>query len=235
MGQPFSTCCPPRDTVECCRGDSICVAVKHGLVIASDYENMQLRVYSLVYGTLMRTIGSKGEGRGEFMFSSGGLCVSADGESVLVAEMQNGRVQQVRISDGSWMRFIGRLWDPQFVDCNDAVIVVSEECNNRINVFSWRDGGLMAQFGTEGTNPGELDMPRGIRLLGDGNILVADCYNNRLCVFSLSGEFVGAWKAHCVSGPFDVFEVDSSFIATDMSGSRMVTISRDGLFNRGSA
>ncbi len=56
---------------------------------------------------------------------------------MLVAEANNNRVQQVRIVDGSWVRFVGEgvLAGPQYVDCNADVIAVSEECH-RINVLS---------------------------------------------------------------------------------------------------
>ncbi len=45
--------------------------------------------------------------------------MSPDGDSVLVAEYFNNRVQQVKIADGSWERFVGVsvLKRPDFIDC----------------------------------------------------------------------------------------------------------------------
>ncbi len=105
----------------CARGYGMCVARNHGLVIFSenqDRDGFQLLVHSLADGSLVRSIGSKGSGKGQFNFSCGGLCVSPDGDSVLVAEWHNNRVQQVRIVDGSWVRFIGEgvLKLPEYVD-----------------------------------------------------------------------------------------------------------------------
>ena len=172
----------------------MCVTRKHGLIIVSDFFTKRLRMYSLTDGSLVRSVGSDGSGKGQFNFFFGGLCVSPDDDSVLVAECHNNRVQQVSILDGSWVRFVaeGVLKRPEFVDCNADVIVVSEFCN-RVNVFSWADGSLVAQFGSLGSGPGKLKNPRGLKLLANrSEVVVADSGNHRLCVFTLSGKFVAA-------------------------------------------
>ncbi len=214
----------------------MCVALKHGLVIVVDDSTMQLHMHSLADGSLVRSIGSKGSGKGQFNWYWGGLCVSPDGDSVLVAERHNDRVQQVRIVDGSWVRFIGEglLNWPELVDCNADVIVVSETGLHRISVLSWADGSARAQFGSEGSGPGQLNGPSGVRLLADGSgVVVADFNNNRLCVFTLSGEFVaavGCWEQG-LSFPHDVLECasDGSFIVANWDGHNLVKLSRDGV------
>ncbi len=157
-----------------------------------------------------------------------------DGDSVLVAEYHNNRVQQVRIVDGSWVRFIGDgvLQAPDFVECNADVIVVSEGFH-RISVLSWADGSVRAQFGSRGSGPGQLKFPCGIQLLADGiGLVVADSGNHRLCVFTLSGEFVAAIGSakQALNEPCDVLELtsDGSFIVTNRRGHHLTRISRDG-------
>jgi hypothetical protein len=207
----------------------MCVAPKHGLVIFVDEITQQLHLYSLVDWSLVRTIGRKGQ----FNFSWDALCVSMDGDSVLVAERWSNRVQEVRIVDGSLVRFVGKgvLKWPQFVDCNEDVIVVSESPCHRVSVLSWADGCLRAQFGSFGNDPGQLMFPRGVRLLADGSgLVVADSWNNRLCVFTLSGEFVTAVGSEeeglCL--PYDVLECasDGGFIV--VANHDLVKLSRDG-------
>jgi hypothetical protein len=216
----------------------MCVALKHGLVIVSEYNSSggsQLHMHSLADGSLVRRIGSKGSGKGQFNFGCGGLCMSPDGDSVLVAEAVNNRVQQVRIVDGSWVRFVGEgvLDKPQCVDCNADVIAVSEWGCHRISVLSWADGSVRAQFGSLGSGPGQLYYPRGVRLLADGSgVVVADSENHRLCVFRLSGEFVAAVgsREQGLSGPFDVLECasDGSFIVANYGSPNLIKLSRDG-------
>jgi hypothetical protein len=194
----------------------MCVAVPHGLFAVSDHIAKQLHMYSLIDGTLIRSIGSKGTGKGQFGFTFGGLCTSPDGDSVLVAEWGNDRVQEVRIVDGSWVRFVGEgvLKKPQYVDCNADVIAVSESSNDRISVLSWADGSVRAQFSSCLMND-----PRGLRLFADGSgVVVVDMSNHRLCVFALSGEFVavvGSDQGLC--HPHDVLECasDGSFIVAN--------------------
>jgi DNA-binding beta-propeller fold protein YncE len=221
----------------CARGYSLCVSVKHGRVVVSEWtpDGSQLNVHSLADGSLVRSIGSKGSGEGQFNFYYGGLCVSADGDSVLVAECNNNRVQQLKIVDGSWVRFVGEgvLRAPQFVDCTSTFMAVSESDSHRISVLSWRDGRVLAHFGSEGSGPGQLRYPRGLRLLADGSgVVVADQGNHRLCVFRLSGEFVTAIgsKEQGVSSPLDVLECDSdgSFLVANFDKHYLAKFSHDG-------
>jgi hypothetical protein len=212
----------------------MCVALKHRLVIFNSPDK-QLHLHSLANGSLVRRVGSMGSSKGQFNFFLGGLCVSPDGDSVLVAEFHNDRVQQVRIVDGSWVRFVGEgvLKQPEFVDCNADVIVVSEWACHRISVLSWADGSLRAQFGSGGHGPGQLNFPRGVRLLVDGTgLAVADSWNHRLCVFTLSGGFVRAVgsKEQGLDQPWDVLECasDGSFIIADRGSHNLLKLSRDG-------
>jgi hypothetical protein len=176
------------------RSYGMCFAAKHGLIIVSDFTTKELHMYSALDGSLTRSVGSKGTGCKPFNFDCGGLSVSADGDSVLVADCHNHLVHEVRIADGSWVRAVGEgiLTCPQHLACNADVIVVSEHATcHRVSVLSWADGGLRARLGGEGTRQGRLRCPSGLLLLPDGSgIVVADQMNDRLCLFRLSGELV---------------------------------------------
>jgi hypothetical protein len=110
---------------------------------------------------------------------------------------------------------------------------VSEWCH-RISVLSWADGSVRAQFGSEGSGPGQLHCPCGVRLLADGSgLVVADSSNHRLCVFTLSGEFVAAVGSseQGLSRPYDVLDCasDDSFIVVNWAGHDLMKLSRDGV------
>jgi hypothetical protein len=141
----------------------------------------------------------------------------------------------VKIADGSWVRFVGVgvVEYPDYVDCNTDVIAVLESMMRRISVFSWADGSVLARFGGHGIGPGELQCPRGLRLLCDGNeLVVADSFNNRLCLFKLTGEFVStvAGKDDGLAAPYDVIEygADGGFITAINSRIDLVHVSRAG-------
>jgi hypothetical protein len=219
-------------SVPCSKGYGMCVALKHGLVIVSGGN--KLDVHSLADGLLVRSIGDKGSGKGQFDFEWGGLCVSPDGDSVLVAECFNNSVQEISILDGSWVRFVGEdvLTQPQYVDCNADVIVVSaiRPC---ISVLSWVDGSVRAKFGSWGSGPGQLNYPCGIRLLADrSGMVVADAGNNRLSVFTLSGDFVSevGSRRQGLFTPYDFLECvsDGSFIVANTYADNLIKFSRDG-------
>ncbi len=218
-------------------GHGMCVSPKHGLVIISDFNTRQLRIFLLVDGSLVRTIGSFGKGKGQFDFNMGGLCITPDGDSVLVAEARNRRVQEVRLFGAGcphpWIRFVGErvLEKPEYVDCNNKVIVVSESECQRISVLSWGAGDLVSQFGSFGSGSGQLNYPQGVRLLvAASSLIVADSRNNRLCLFSLRGEFVQAIgsEQQGLNAPCDVLESIDGFIVANCSSRNIVKLSSDG-------
>ena len=108
----------------------MCVSLRHGVVIVPCERDMTLEQYSLADGALVRTVGGPGDGPGAFDFGWGGVCITHR-DTVLVAETPNRRVQEVRVVDGGHVRFVGDsvLALPITVDCNDAVVVVSEGVN----------------------------------------------------------------------------------------------------------
>ncbi len=235
MGNAWSTL--TTSGLSCPYSNGLCISLPRGVFIVSTfYFGFRLCVYSLEDKSLVRIIGDSGPGKEQFNFEYGGLCVSPDGECVLVAEEGNQRVQQLRIADGSWVRFAGEgvLKSPQYLDCNTDVIVVSESCQHRISVLSWADGSLRAQFGGRGISPGRLLGPCGIRLLASGDeLVVADSHNDRLCVFTLSGEFVEAVGSaeHGLNRPNDVLECVPAgrfTVANTDSRHRLVRLNRDG-------
>lgn len=48
-------------------------------------------------------------------------------------------------------------------------------------------------WGRKGTGTGDFVLPQGVAADGEGNVFVADTYNNRIQVFSSSGAFLRAW------------------------------------------
>jgi hypothetical protein len=161
---------------------------------------------------------------------------TAVGDSVLVAEYHNDRVQQVQIieDEGSFfVRFVGDrvLNKPQCVDCNNHFIVVSAYYH-RISVFLWATGDLISQFGSEGSGPGQLDYFYGVTLLKgrEPGLVVADMCNHRLCVFKVNGEFVAALgsEEQGLRYPRDVLECKDGFIAANCRRNNLILLSRDG-------
>jgi DNA-binding beta-propeller fold protein YncE len=63
----------------------------------------------------------------------------------------------------------------------------------RVLKFS-KDGTFIKAWGTEGTGPGEFNMPHGIAMDSTGRIFVADRGNNRIQIFDQDGNFLDQWR-----------------------------------------
>ena len=68
-------------------------------------------------------------------------------------------------------------------------VVVTERDANCVSVFS-PNGEKLRSFGTEGSGHGEFNSPRGVAVDSKGNILVADCCNNRVQKFTAEGQLL---------------------------------------------
>lgn len=95
-------------------------------------------------------------------------------------------------------------------------------------------------FGSQGSEPGQLNTPRGIAFAPDGSLYVADSRNNRIQHFSSSGELIGSWGtfADIAKGPAPLgtfnepwgvaVGLDGSVYVTDTWNSRVEKFSKDG-------
>ena len=66
---------------------------------------------------------------------------------------------------------------------------VSDWRNDRIQKFS-SDGKFIMEFGSSGTEPGQLNRPAGIAVDADGDIYVCDRGNDRVELFDRNGRYV---------------------------------------------
>jgi DNA-binding beta-propeller fold protein YncE len=64
--------------------------------------------------------------------------------------------------------------------------------NARVHKFA-ADGTHLMSWGEPGTGPGQFNLPHGIWVLPDERVLVADRENDRIQVFSPTGEFITEW------------------------------------------
>jgi DNA-binding beta-propeller fold protein YncE len=85
----------------------------------------------------------------------------------------------------------------------DSSLYVSDGYGNaRVHRFS-AAGDLIASWGEPGTGPGEFNLPHSVWVHTDGRVLVCDRENDRVQIFSPSGEYLGAWTN--VTRPGDLF------------------------------
>ena len=142
------------------------VTVYNGEVFVADFVLSTVSVFSH-YGELVRTIGSKGTGPGQFDGATG-VVTSPEGE-LYVTDRSNGRVQ-VLTTQGVYVREFGneQLNHPQKLQLSvDEHVLVADCDKKRVAVFS-KDGMLV-------TSVACAERPVGLAVDQRGDLLVACC------------------------------------------------------------
>ena len=145
-----------------------------------DRNNHRIQIFDLDLNTV-RSIGSRGKGRGEFnapfdvKFDTAG--------NMYVAEWGNGRVQ-VMDRSGQFIREFGegKLKRPSGLHIADKYVYVSDVSGHCIVVYE-TSGQFVTSFGRYGQNVGKFDGPFCITSCVDGYIHVCDRWNNRVQIF----------------------------------------------------
>jgi sugar lactone lactonase YvrE len=108
---------------------------------------------------------------------------------------------------GKWIDTIVR-GGPPFNRPTDVAIAPNGELyvsdgygNARVHRFT-ADGKLIQSWGEPGSGPGQFMLPHGIWVAADGRVFVADRENDRIQIFSPSGEFLAQWTH--VQRPTDI-------------------------------
>jgi ABC-type Fe3+ transport system permease subunit/DNA-binding beta-propeller fold protein YncE len=197
-------------------------------------QGIDSRIFSRV-----QIIGTRGVGVGEF---NKPRSIAIDREdNIYVADM-TGRVQKFT-PDGKFLL----LWQMPQTDLgkpkgmildSDGNVVVIEPHYQRINHFS-TEGKLLTQWGTRGTNTGQLIMPRSMAVDSHGNMFISEyTIVDRVQEFSPEKKLLNIF-GHSGTGPgeFDrpeglgIDAADRLYVA-DSSNHRIQVFSPDGKFLR---
>lgn len=143
-------------------------------------------------GGLIRRLGERGTGPGQFNYPTG-VAVGPDG-SVYVSDTLNFRVQ---VFDATLnpVRQVGSKGDlpgyfahPKGVAVNSAgQLYVVDSHFESVQIFDAR-GRLLLTFGEEGNGPGQFWLPAGLHIDAGDRVWVADSYNQRVQVFDYRPE-----------------------------------------------
>ena len=140
-------------------------------------------------GDLIRTIGKRGTGKGEFNYPTH-IWIDDHGRIYIVDSM-NFRVQ-IFNSEGELLSLFGKAGDASgylampkgiAVDSFGNIYIV-DALFHTVQIFDSK-GNFLYNFGQQGRNNGDFWMPSGIYINEDDYIFVADSYNSRIQVFKL--------------------------------------------------
>src|SRR6187455_1291602 len=89
--------------------------------------------------------------------------------------------------------------------------------NNRVVRFS-KDGKFIKEWGSKGTNPGELSEPHTIAMDSRGRLFVGDRENNRIQIFDQDGKYLDEWRQFGRPSGIFITADDTIYVADSESG-----------------
>jgi len=161
-------------------------------ILVADQGNHRIQQVDVQTGTVVKTFGTYGEAKGEFS-SPVDVCLD-DQHRIVVTEFGNQRIQ-VMTQEGETITMFGdsgpeKLNDPTSCIPYKNMFLVAAGGNHCIKVFN-QSGTFLYKFGKQGNQDGQFDWPYDMLLDSSNNLLVCDCFNNRVQQFSLDGRFTG--------------------------------------------
>ena len=142
-------------------------------------------------GTLLRVIGARGDGDGEFNFPSH---LAFAGDELYVTDTLNSRVQVFDATGRTLIRkfgarglLLGSLVRPKGVAVDsEGHVYVIESYYDSLLVFSGR-GEFLLPIGGTGTATGRFYLPAGVWVDAKNRVFVADMFNGRVVLFQFLG------------------------------------------------
>jgi len=204
------------------------LTIHDGMLYVSEYFNDRIQVFGLD-GTFQRLIGEPGDGPGEFN-APGGVAIGPDGD-LYVTDFYNQRVQHLR-ADGSLVRQWGTTgeigngagkfnYPTDVVLAGDGHLFVADGYGDRVQVFR-PDGTFSHKWGGPfamnifGPFNGWFTTVTSIAIGPEGNVFVADFYNDRVQKFAPDGTFLAAF-GESGSGPGEIRHAMAVAVAEDGS------------------
>ena len=205
-------------------------------IYVADAYNSRIQIFDSNFN-FIRSFGTFGSGLGQFANPSG---VTVDGNgTIYVADASNARIEKFDSMGNFQSQFLSRASpiQPYFVTFDSSGnLLVTDGINHVVLIFDSKTGAYLSKFGGVGTDPGQFHGPRGIKTDSNGNIIVADNYNNRVQKFDKNGKFLSSFgSTGNGSGQFNqvrgiVIDKSGNILAADSQNGRIQKFSSNGAF-----
>ena len=196
----------------------------NGHTFIADHTSHQIYVFD-EQRKYIRSFGQSGSGNGQLNYPVG-VAVDSNG-LVYVASNNNHRIEVFR-EDGTFIKQFGQLKHPWNVTINNEKLYVADCVNHRIAIFTL-EGQLICTIGSLGSGPGQFNYPSAVAFSPDGDMYVADGYNNRIQVFNSDGAYQREFGGGQVENPRDILiTADGHVLVADYGHNRIIIFNATG-------
>lgn len=163
---------------------------QRGIVYVSDTYAHDIKVFN-DEGKLLKTIGQRGEGDGEFNFPTH---LAFTNGQLYVTDTLNSRIQ-VFDADGKLVKkfgqrglYVGNLVRPKGIAVDSAGnIYVVESLYDQLLVFN-NQGETLLALGGNGKEAGQFYLPAGVWIDNQNYVYIADMFNGRVTILQFLGD-----------------------------------------------
>ena len=161
--------------------------------------------------------------------SARGIAFDDTNELIYIADWINRRVQMVSLK-GEIVAQFGNdsLLIPCGIAITDEYIFVTDTGYHALFQFRKKDFKLLNSVGNLGDKEGQLNTPSGLCIETNGDVLIADTWNKRVCIFSKQLKFESCIGIGQLNYPTDVKLSDNRVVVLDWNTKCVHFFSRDG-------
>ena len=173
-------------------------------------------------------VGKKGKADNQLR-DARGLAIDESKQLIYVADWGNRSIQVVSFAGNFLKRFgQGILESPWGIAVTADNVFVTDTMGGALFQFRKKDYKLMKRTGTRGGGEGQLSYPRGLCTDSNGDVYVAESWNNRVSVFSKELKFLNCLGTEQLEYPRDVKVTQDSVVVLDRNPNCVHFFSRSG-------
>jgi DNA-binding beta-propeller fold protein YncE len=169
------------------------IAIGNGYAWIADTKNNRVESWNVSTRVAVSTYGTKGSGSGQFS-TPAGVSVDSSTGNLFVADSVNNRVVELKVSGGHVLStvatFTAGFNKPYGVASNgNGLLAVADRTNNRVVILNESDGTVATIINgsdVTGGGPRSLFNPENVAFGPNGKLYIADTYNDRILVYTLT-------------------------------------------------
>ena len=173
--------------------------------------------------------GREGSGPGELDWPCG-VAINEATNQIFVANSGNNRVD-IFSETGEYLNRLGdgQLDTPWGITIHGNSVYVSSNLKHTVSKYSLTDFSFVKQIGGMGSNNGEFQFPRQLTTDPNGQVFVADCYNDRICVLDTDLNHLRNITPESLSFPYDIkLSHDRVYVLCPFENPCMLVLSLEG-------